>query len=216
MSQPAKVYVVIYTVYHHVHKLAVEVQKGLESTGVSAKMFQVQETLPENVLKAIKAPPKPDLPIIKPEQLTEADGIIFGFPTRFGSMPSQVKGLLDATGAQFAKGALNGKFAGTFFSTGSQHGGQETTALTTIPYFVHQGMTYVPLGYPPALSDSLNNVQEIVGGSAYGAGAIAAGDGSRDVTEKELAVAHYQGKNFGEIIRAYVKGRDAFKTGEKN
>ncbi|OAD06897.1 benzoquinone reductase, partial [Mucor lusitanicus CBS 277.49] len=200
MSQPAKVYVVIYTVYHHVHKLAVEVQKGLESTGVSAKMFQVQETLPENVLKAIKAPPKPDLPIIKPEQLTEADGIIFGFPTRFGSMPSQVKGLLDATGAQFAKGALNGKFAGTFFSTGSQHGGQETTALTTIPYFVHQGMTYVPLGYPPALSDSLNNVQEIVGGSAYGAGAIAAGDGSRDVTEKELAVAHYQGKNFGEII----------------
>lgn len=98
----------------------------------------------------------------------------------------------------------------------SQHGGQETTALTTIPYFVHQGMTYVPLGFPPALSDSLNNVQEIVGGSAYGAGAIAAGDGSREVTEKELAVAHYQGKNFGEIIRAYVKGRDAFKTGEKN
>ncbi|CEP17616.1 hypothetical protein [Parasitella parasitica] len=205
MSQPAKVYVVIYTVYHHVHKLAVEVQKGLESTGVSAKMFQVQETLPENVLKAIRAPPKPDLPIIKPEQLTEADGIIFGFPTS----------LLDATGAQFAKGSLNGKFAGTFFSTGSQHGGQETTALTTIPYFVHQGMTYVPLGYPPALSDTLNNVQEIVGGSPYGAGAIAAGDGSREVTEKELAVARYQGKNFGEIIRAYVKGRDAFKTGEK-
>ncbi|KAI8053653.1 NAD(P)H:quinone oxidoreductase, type IV [Gilbertella persicaria] len=214
MSQP-KVYVVIYTVYHHVHKLAVEVQKGLESSGVATKMFQVQETLPESVLKNIHAPPKPDLPIIKPEQLSEADGILFGFPTRFGSMPSQVKGLLDATGGHFAKGTLQGKFAGTFFSTASQHGGQETTALTTIPYFVHQGMTYVPLGYPSALSDKLNSMDEIVGGSAYGAGAIAAGDGSRDVSEKELAIAHYQGKNFGEIIRAYVKGKNAFAVEQK-
>ncbi|KAI9480387.1 MAG: NAD(P)H:quinone oxidoreductase, type IV [Benjaminiella poitrasii] len=212
MSQPAKVYVVIYTVYHHVHKLAIEVQKGLESTGVATKMFQVQETLPESVLTKIKAPPKPDLPIIQPEQLTEADGILFGFPTRFGSMPSQVKGLLDATGAQYAKGALIGKFAGTFFSTASQHGGQETTALTSIPYFVHQGMTYVPLGYPPALSDKLNNMSEIVGGSPYGAGAIASNDASRDVSDKELAIAHYQGKNFGEMIRAYVRGRNAFNT----
>jgi multimeric flavodoxin WrbA len=73
-------------------------------------------------------------------------------------------------------------------------------------------MTYVPLGYPPALAGSLNNVNEVVGGSAYGAGAIAAGDGSREVTEKELAIAHYQGKNFGEIIRAYVKGKNAFAT----
>ncbi|KAI7904920.1 flavoprotein-like protein [Cokeromyces recurvatus] len=178
-------------------------------------MFQVQETLPESILKKINAPPKPDLPIIKPEQLTEADGIIFGFPTRFGSMPSQVKGLLDATGAQYAKGALNGKFAGTFFSTGSQHGGQETTALTTIPYFVHQGMTYVPLGYPPALSDKLNNVSEVIGGSPYGAGTIASNDGSRNVSQKELDIAHYQGKSFGEIIRAYVKGRNVFNKIEE-
>ncbi|KAI8971665.1 NAD(P)H:quinone oxidoreductase, type IV [Mycotypha africana] len=211
MTQQAKVYVVIYTVYHHVHKLAVEVQKGLESTGVATKMFQVQETLPESVLKKINAPPKPDLPIIQPEQLSEADGIIFGFPTRFGAMPSQVKGLLDATGSHFAQGTLRGKFAATFFSTASQHGGQETTALTTLPYFVHQGMTYVPLGYPSEISDALNNAKEIVGGSAYGAGAIAAGDGSRDVTELEKKVAHYQGQNFGEIIRAYVHGRKAFE-----
>lgn len=76
-------------------------------------------------------------------------------------------------------------------------------------------MTYVPLGYPPALSDELNNVKEIVGGSAYGAGAIASNDGSRDVSEKEKKIARFQGENFGEIIRAYVKGRDAFKTGNK-
>ncbi|KAG2194447.1 hypothetical protein INT47_003815 [Mucor saturninus] len=212
MSAPAKVYVVIYTVYHHVHKLAVEVQKGLESTGVQTKMFQVQETLPESVLKNIHAPPKPDLPIIRPEQLNDADGILFGFPTRFGSMPSQVKGLLDGTGAAFAKGTLHGKFAGTFFSTGSQHGGQETTALTTIPFFTHQGMTYVPLGFPPQLNDNT----EIVGGSAYGAGTIAGGDGSRSPTLKELQVAHIQGQQFGNLIRAYVRGKNAFAAEESS
>ncbi|KAG0760032.1 hypothetical protein G6F22_019227 [Rhizopus arrhizus] len=83
MSRQAKVHVVIYTVYHHVYKLGVEVQKGLESSGVDVKMFQVRETLPENVLTKIKAPPKPNLPIIKPEELNEADGILFGFPTRY-------------------------------------------------------------------------------------------------------------------------------------
>ncbi|KAG1443754.1 hypothetical protein G6F56_010559 [Rhizopus delemar] len=206
MSQ-AKVYVVIYTVYHHIYKLGVEVHKGLESSGVSAKMFQVKETLPESVLEKIKAPPRPNLPIINPEQLNEADGIIFGFPTRFGSMPSQMKTLLDGTGAAFATGALRGKFAGTFFSTGSQHGGQETTALTTIPYFVHQGMTYVPLGFP----SQLNNMTEIVGGSAYGAGTIA-GDGSRQPSSLELEVAHLQGKEFGDMIKAYVRGKNAFAT----
>ncbi|KAI9343020.1 NAD(P)H:quinone oxidoreductase, type IV [Pilaira anomala] len=210
MSAPAKVYVVIYTVYHHVHKLAVEVQKGLESTGVTTKMFQVQETLPDSLLKKINAPPKPDLPIITPEQLNDADGILFGFPTRFGSMPAQVKGLLDGTGAAFAKGTLHGKFAGTFFSTGSQHGGQETTALTTIPYFTHQGMTYVPLGFPSQLTDNT----EIVGGSAYGAGTIAGGDGSRQPSAKELEVAHIQGKQFGDMIRAYVRGKNAFAAEE--
>ncbi|GAA5814477.1 hypothetical protein MFLAVUS_007974 [Mucor flavus] len=210
MSAPAKVYVVIYTVYHHVHKLAVEVQKGLESTGVTTKMFQVQETLPDSVLKRINAPPKPDLPIITPEQLNDADGILFGFPTRFGSMPGQVKTLLDGTGAAFAKGTLHGKFAGTFFSTGSQHGGQETTALTTIPFFTHQGMTYVPLGFPAQLNDNT----EIVGGSAYGAGTIAGGDGSRQPTVKELQVAHIQGQQFGNMIRAYVRGKNAFDAEE--
>ncbi|KAG0765214.1 hypothetical protein G6F60_004992 [Rhizopus arrhizus] len=210
MSRQAKVHVVIYTVYHHVYKLGVEVQKGLESSGVDVKMFQVRETLPENVLTKIKAPPKPNLPIIKPEELNEADGILFGFPTRFGTMPSQMKTFLDATGAAFATQALHGKFAGTFFSTGSQHGGQETTALTTLTYFAHQGMTYVPLGPIP----HLNDMSEIVGGSPYGAGAIA-GDGSRNPTVKELEIARIQGKSFGDMIKSYVRGKDAFAKEEK-
>ncbi|KAI8883809.1 benzoquinone reductase [Backusella circina FSU 941] len=211
-AAPAKVYVVIYSVYHHVHKLAVEVQKGLDSTGVSTKMFQVQETLPESVLQKIHAAPKLDLPIIKPEQLADADGILFGFPTRFGMMPSQVKGLLDGTGALWAKGSLHGKFAGTFFSTGSQHGGQETTALTTLTYFTHHGMTYVPLGFTnPHLSDN----SEIIGGSAYGAGTIAGGDGSRVPSIKELEIARFQGESFGNMIRAYVRGKNAFAAEAK-
>ncbi|CEG63448.1 Putative NAD(P)H:quinone oxidoreductase, type IV [Rhizopus microsporus] len=211
MSQKAKVYVVIYTVYHHVYKLGIEVQKGLEASGVAAKMFQVQETLPESVLQKIRAPPKPELPVIRPEQLNEADGIILGFPTRFGTMPSQMKALLDGTGAAFATGALRGKLGGTFFSTGSQHGGQETTALTTVTYFAHQGMIYVPLGYPA----QLNDMSEIVGGSAYGAGTIAGGDGSREPSAKELEIAHIQGKSFGDVIKAYVRGKNAFAVEEQ-
>ncbi|CAO3589117.1 unnamed protein product [Absidia cylindrospora] len=120
MSAPTgKVYIVLYTVYHHVYKLATEVEKGLLASGVKTEMFQVQETLPDSVLTKIHAAPKLDLPVIKPEQLVDADGIMFGFPTRFGMVPSQVKGLLDGTGALWANAALHGKFAGTFFSTGS-------------------------------------------------------------------------------------------------
>ncbi|KAI8374255.1 NAD(P)H:quinone oxidoreductase, type IV [Radiomyces spectabilis] len=201
-----KVYIVSYSVYHHVHKLALEIQKGLRSTGVTTKMFQVQETLSDDVLKMIKAPPKPDIPVIKPEQLAEADGILFGMPTRFGTMPAQMKGLLDGTGGLWAKGTLHSKFAGTFFSTASQHGGQETTALTTVTYFAHHGMMYVPLGFThPNLSDN----SELIGGSAYGAGTIANGDGSRQPTAKELEIAYSQGAHFGDVVSAYLRGKQA-------
>lgn len=102
--------------------------------------------------------------------LLEADGYLFGFGTRFGTMPAQMKAFLDATGQHWAKGALAGKFAGTFFSTASQHGGQETTALITVTYFAHHGIIYVPFGFAhPHLFDN----SEVVGGSAYGAGTVA-------------------------------------------
>lgn len=152
----------------------------------------------------MQAPAKPDIPIITAEKLAEPDGILFGLPTRFGTVPAQIKALLDASGALWAKGALVGKFAGTFFSTASQHGGQETTALTAVTYFAHQGMMYIPFGFAhPALSDN----QQVIGGSAYGAGTITNGDGSRQPSELELSIAKSQGENFATIISTFVKGR---------
>ncbi|KAG2218455.1 hypothetical protein INT45_002999 [Circinella minor] len=192
MSTP-KVSIVIYTVYHHIYKLAVEAQHGLKAAGVQSTIYQVPETLPGNVLKAINAPPKPDVPIIQPHQITEADGLLFGLPTRFGTAPSQIKALLDGTGGLWAKNALAGKFAG-----------QETTALTTIPYFVHHGINYVPLGFR---SPHLNDNTEIVGGSPYGAGTITSPDGSRQPSKKELEVARTQGELFGNVVATYVRGR---------
>ncbi|KAG0171298.1 hypothetical protein DFQ28_010793 [Apophysomyces sp. BC1034] len=201
-----KVYIVIYTLYHHIYTLAKDIQKGLESSGVEVTIFQVPETLSDEVLQKMHAPPKPDLPIITAEQLTEADGVLFGFGTRFGTIPAQFKAFLDSTGQLWASGALAGKFAGTFFSTAGQHGGQETTAFTTIPYFVHHGMIYVPLGFA---NTNLFDTSEVVGGSPWGAGAIVHGDGSRAVTEKELAIARTQGENFGKIVKTFVKGKEA-------
>lgn len=103
------------------------------------------------------APPKPDVPVITVDDLKEADGFLFGIPTRFGIMPAQMKAFLDATGGLWASGGLAGKFAGTFFSTASQHGGQETTAFTAVTYFAHHGMIYVPLGFANPVSFKTNN-----------------------------------------------------------
>ncbi|KAI9354224.1 NAD(P)H:quinone oxidoreductase, type IV, partial [Pilaira anomala] len=205
MTKPV-VYIVIYSLYHHVYKLSLAIKDGLESKGVEVKMFQVQETLSDEILTKMQAPPKPDLPIMTIDRLSEPDGIMFGLPTRFGTMPAQMKALLDASGALWAKGALAGKFAATFFSTASQHGGQETTALTAVTYFAHHGMLYVPFGYA---SPAQGAVDEVIGGSAYGCGTISDGDGSRQPTETELGIGHQQGENFATVVSTFVRGRDA-------
>ncbi|KAI7900870.1 flavoprotein-like protein [Cokeromyces recurvatus] len=203
MNQPV-VYIVLYSLYHHVYTLSLSIKEGLESEGVHVKLFQVSETLSDTILNKMHAPSKPDIPIITVDQLTEPDGLIFGLPTRFGTMPAQMKNFLDASGAIWAKGALAGKFAGAFFSTASQHGGQESTAWAIISYFAHQGMLYVPFGYA---HPALQNNDEVIGGSAYGAGTITEGDGSRQPSQFELTIAHNQGKNFGTILRTFVKGK---------
>nr|VDD17557.1 unnamed protein product [Brassica rapa] len=143
-----KVYIVYYSMYGHVEKLAEEIRKGAASVeGVEAKLWQVPETLPEEALLKMSAPPKSGSPIITPNDLTEADGFVLGFPTRFGMMAAQFKAFLDATGGLWRTQALAGKPAGIFYSTGSQGGGQETTALTAITQLVHHGMIFVPIGY---------------------------------------------------------------------
>ncbi|KAI8372932.1 flavoprotein-like protein [Radiomyces spectabilis] len=203
------VYIIFYSLYHHIYTVAKEVQKGLELQGIEVKLFQVPETLNEEVLTKLHAPARPDVPVISVDQLTEADGFMFGIPTRFGTMPAQIKSFFDATGKLWASGALSGKFVGTFFATGVQHGGQETTSLTAVTYFAHHGMNYVPLGFADA---NLFDNSEVVGGSAYGAGTVTNGDGSRQPSEKELAVARTQGQNFGKILSAYHRGLEKTAT----
>ncbi|KAI8086369.1 NAD(P)H:quinone oxidoreductase, type IV, partial [Halteromyces radiatus] len=196
-------YIVLYSLYHHVYKLSKEIAEGASANGCNVKIFQVQETLSNDILEKMHAPAKPDLPIITPAELAEADGILFGIPTRFGLVPAQIKTLLDATGSLWVKGGLAQKFAGFFFSTASSHGGQETTALTSVTYLVHHGINFVPFGYPnPALFDNT----KVIGGSPYGAGTMANGDGSRQLIEEELAMAKNQGQNFGKFLATYHRG----------
>jgi len=189
--------------------MAQEVAKGVESGGAEVKLLQVPETLPKEVLEKMHAPAKPDVPIATPQDLAEADGIIFGIPTRFGMMAAQMKAYFDATGQLWQKGTLVGKPASTFFATATQGGGQETTALTTVTQLTHHGMVYVPIGYG---NPSLFNMDEVHGGSPYGAGTFAGGDGSRQPTQLELGVAAYQGKYFAGVVNALKAGRAATQS----
>ncbi|PKA53546.1 hypothetical protein AXF42_Ash009042 [Apostasia shenzhenica] len=195
----AKVYIVYYSMYGHIEKLAHEILKGASSVeGVEAKLWQVPETLSEEVLGKLGAPPKSDVPIITPDQLPDADGFIFGFPTRFGMMAAQFKAFLDATGGLWRTQHLAGKPAGIFVSTGSQGGGQETTALTAITQLVHHGMIFVPVGYTGGAA--MFELEKVKGGSPYGSGTLA-GDGSRQPSELELQLANHQGKYFATIAK---------------
>lgn len=196
-----KVWIIYYSMYGHVAKLAEEILKGANSVeGVEATLYQVPETLPAEVLGKMHAPPKNDaVPLIDVHTLPEADGYLFGFPTRFGTMPAQFKAFMDSTGQLWQKGALVGKPVGLFFSTASQGGGQETTALTTIPNLVNHGMLFVPLAY--TFGAAAFTLDELKGGSAYGAGTYAGGDGSRQPTKLELEVAFHQGKYTAGVIK---------------
>ncbi|KAJ3102635.1 hypothetical protein HK100_004339 [Physocladia obscura] len=138
-----------------------------------------------------------EIPVVSVDDLAAADGFIFGFGTRFGSPAAQVKAFWDATGALWASGALAGKYGGVFTSTGSQHGGQETTIQTFLSHYVHHGINFVPIGFAhPFLQDN----SEIIGGSPWGAGTVAGGDGSRQVSDKEKAIAKFQGEQFAKLL----------------
>jgi len=188
--------------YGHIERMATEVCAGVESSGCECRIFQIAETLPAEVLAKMHAKEKnPQIPIITAEQLPEADGILFGIPTRFGSAPAQVRALFDHCGSHWMSDALYGKPVGIFFSTGSLGGGQETTALTCITFFTHLGMIFVPLGYK---NKSLQNMDEVHGGSPYGAGTLA-GDGSRQPSALELQLAQTQGHQFGKVVRKLAR-----------
>jgi len=183
--------------------MAQSVVKGVEEAGAEVVIKQVPETLPAEILKAMHAPPKPDVPIATVDELPSYDAIIFGCGTRYGGVASQMKAFLDATGQLWQKGALVNKFAGIFTSTATQGGGQETTPMTFATHFAHHGMIFVPLGY---VNPSLFNMNEIHGGGPWGAGTFSGPDGSRTPTELELGLAATQGKRVAEVTAAYKRG----------
>jgi NAD(P)H dehydrogenase (quinone) len=203
-----KIQVVFYSMYGHVWKMAEAVASGARMVpGALVAVMQVPELVPDAVLEKSGAKKAREafahVPIAQPQQLADADAIIFGTPTRFGNMAAQMRNFLDQTGGLWARGALIGKVGSVFCSTGTQHGGQETTITTFHTTLLHQGMIIVGVPYS---CQELVNMKEITGGSPYGAGTLAGGDGSRQPTENELAIARFQGKHVAEITRKLVGG----------
>jgi len=208
-----KIFVIYYSLYGHVRQMAEEIAKGVTETGAVVEIYQVPETLSPDVVKKMggvdqqqfkdKHPIITDVSILK-----EADGFIFGIPTRFGVMCAQWKALWDSTGQLWQKGDLVGKPAGIFFSTSTLGGGQETTALTALTQLTHHGMMYIPIGYS---APELMNLNEIHGGSPYGSGTITGPDGSRMPSELERKVCRHQGKHTATIITQLKNGREMTK-----
>ena len=190
-----KVAIIIYSMYHHIATMAEEVKRGIEAAGGSADIYQVPETLSDDVLAKLHAPAKPNYPIATNDTLTSYNAFMFGIPTRYGNYPAQFKAFWDATGGLWAQGALAGKIAGIFVSTGTPGGGQEATAMNALSCLTHHGIIYVPLGYANCFAQ-LANLEEVHGSSPWGAGTFAGPDGSRQPTKLELEIAHIQGKSF--------------------
>lgn len=195
-----RVFIVFYSMYGHVESLARRMKKGVDGVeGVEAALFQVPETLSGEVLEQMKAPPKAgDVPVISAAEMMAADGVLFGFPTRYGCMAAQMKAFFDSTGQLWKEQALAGKPAGFFVSTGTQGGGQETTAWTAITQLTHHGMLFVPIGYN--FGSGMFKMDSPRGGTPYGAG-VFAGDGTRQATETELALAEHQGKYMAAVVK---------------
>lgn len=195
--------VVFYSTYGHVYELAKAVAEGASSVdGVEANIYQVQETLSDDILGKMGALDAKkafaQVPLATPEILAEADGLVFGTPTRFGNMAAQMRSFLDSTGQLWAQGALIGKPGGVFVSTGTQHGGQETTITSFHTTLLHHGMVVVGVPYS---HQGLVKMDEITGGTPYGASTLAAADGSRQPSKNELDIARFQGKHLAEIAK---------------
>lgn len=187
----AKVLVLYYSTYGHIETMANAVADGARAAGAQVDVKRVPETAPADVAKAAHFKLDQAAPIATVAELAEYDAIIIGTPTRFGRIASQMAAFLDQAGGLWAKGALNGKVGAAFTSTASQHGGQETTLFSIITNLLHFGMVVVGLPYSHQGQMTLD---EIVGGSPYGATTIAAGDGSRQPSAIELEGARHQGE----------------------
>ena len=196
-----KVLVVYYSMYGHIHQMAEAIAEGArEIAGAEVQMRRVPETLPLEVLEKMGAVEAQKafshIPVCTVDELPEADAILFGTPTRFGNMCGQMRQFLDATGQLWAKGALVGKVGSVFASSATQHGGQESTILGFHTTLLHQG--FIVVGLPYTFQGQMR-IDEITGGSPYGASTIAGGQGERMPSENELNAARFQGKHVAGI-----------------
>ncbi|RUO33173.1 NAD(P)H:quinone oxidoreductase [Aliidiomarina soli] len=194
----AKVLVLYYSSYGHIETLANAVAEGARKGGADVDIKRVPELVPEEVAKKSGYKVEQSAPIAKVDDLKNYDAVIFGTPTRFGMMASQMKNFLDQAGGLWASGSLIGKVGGVFTSTGTQHGGQESTILNFHTLLLHLGFVVVGLPYSFAGQSTMD---EISGGSPYGASTIAGGDGSRQPSENELDGARFQGEHIAKIAK---------------
>lgn len=197
-----KLLVLYYSMYGHVETMTQAVAEGARSvTGMEVTIKRVPELLSDDKLKQVGGKANQVAPVADPKELADYDAIIFGTPTRFGNMAAQMRNFLDQTGGLWVKGGLVGKVASVFTSTGTG-GGNESTIISFLPTLIHHGMIYVGLPYScPDLAD----ISEVKGGSPWGAATIAGADGSRQPSEKELAMARFQGQHVAQIT-AKLKG----------
>jgi NAD(P)H dehydrogenase (quinone) len=193
----SKVLIVYYSAWGHVEKMAEAVAEGARAVpGTEVTIKRVPELVPEELAKKSGMKLDQPAPIATVDELATYDAIIFGTPTRFGNMCAQMRNFLDQTGSLWMNGALVGKVGSVFASTGTQHGGQETTITSFHSTLLHQGMIIVGLPYAFA---GLTNMNEITGGTPYGASTLANADGSRQPSANELDGARYQGKHVAQI-----------------
>ena len=195
--------VIFYSMYGHVCRMAEAVAEGARQVeGAEVELLQVPELVPDTILEKSGAKKAHEafahIPIAKPSDLADANAIIFGTPTRFGNMCAQMRNFLDQTGGLWARNALVGKVGSVFTSSATQHGGQETTITSFHTTLLHHGMVIVGLPYSETRQTTMD---EISGGSPYGASTIAGGDGSRMPSENELAMARFQGRYVATIAK---------------
>ena len=198
---PTRVQIVFYSMYGHVYRLAEAIAEGVRQVpGTEVSLSQVPELVPREVLEQAGAAEQRQqfahIPVAEPAQLADADAIIFGTPTRFGNMTAQMRNFLDQTGSLWMNGSLVGKVGSVFTSTATQHGGQETTLTSFHTTLLHHGMVIVGLPYS---EQRLMNMEEITGGTPYGASTLAKPDGSRQPSDNELAIARFQGEHVARI-----------------
>ena len=191
-----KVLVLYYSSWGHVEKMAEAVAEGVREAGAEVTIKRVPELVPEEVARQSHYKLDQAAPIATVDELPDYDAIIFGTPTRYGNMAAQMKQFIDQTGGLWARGALVGKVGSAFTSTASQHGGQETTLTSFHTVLLHHGMVVV--GLPYAFQGQMG-VDEVKGGSPYGATTLADGDGSRQPSAADLAGARYQGRHVAGI-----------------